>query len=97
MLEFIGILLLIVIAVRFSVFVVVLMALYGAMRAIQGLFAAHDFYPPDPKVWQMPWNVVHGKVTGDEVFWTVFVTIMVSLICWGLLRARHNRIKEGRP
>jgi hypothetical protein len=60
----------------------VLAAIGFAWLFVKGVLSVYSPLPPPHDEWQWPWNLTHGHLEGDELFWTVVFGAITVLICW---------------
>ncbi len=63
----------------------VLLVLAGigfAWLFFKGVLSVFSTLPPPHDEWQYPWNLTHGHLSGDELFWTVAFALVCWLIGW---------------
>ena len=61
---------------------------------VRGMFGMFDRLPP-AEGWQTPWNVVHGQLDGNEIFWFVVIGAVLLAIAWVFVRGVIQGMKTA--
>ena len=71
-----------------------LAAIGFAWLFFKGVLSVFQTLPPPHDEWQYPWNLTHGHLEGDELFWTVVFGIITTLICWHYAKKAVHKMRR---
>lgn len=59
---------------------------------LKGIFAIFSNVRPPLDEWQYPWDLTHGHMDGNEVFWTIVFALIAVAIGWYWYRRLLTRL-----